>query len=227
MRFALGTAYGGDSVQVVAMRGDERIERTIKLVGELPLPRVSRNPAMRFLRDILPLTDRRTSEEDDRTRSAKDDAQRPMPEKRRVVIDMVYAGSPAAEAGVQAGDRIIEINDTKVKSIDDAIQALNNVVAEGKVTVRLVRDEGQANRPRAHGRPLAEQRAGRVAAGVRESRRRRRDRRRRNAGETTELKLPEFPHTCHVYVPGSHSASQLARRPALAASAGRCEAGRT
>ena len=52
---------------------------------------------------------------------------------------MVYAGSPAAEAGVQAGDRIIEINDTKVESIDDAIQALNNVVPEGKVAVRLVR----------------------------------------------------------------------------------------
>jgi poly(3-hydroxybutyrate) depolymerase len=28
------------------------------------------------------------------------------------------------------------------------------------------------------------------------------------AGETTELKLPEFPHTCHVYVPGSHAAGQ-------------------
>ena len=36
MRFALGTVYGGDSVRVVAMRGDERLERTIKLVGEMP-----------------------------------------------------------------------------------------------------------------------------------------------------------------------------------------------
>ena len=36
MRFALGTFYGGDSVLVVAMRGDERLERTITLVGEMP-----------------------------------------------------------------------------------------------------------------------------------------------------------------------------------------------
>src|SRR4051794_10735714 len=36
LRFALGTAYGGDEVHVVAMRGTERVERTMKLARELP-----------------------------------------------------------------------------------------------------------------------------------------------------------------------------------------------
>src|SRR5947207_6850908 len=35
LRFALGTAYGGDEVRLVAMRGKERLERTIKLAAEL------------------------------------------------------------------------------------------------------------------------------------------------------------------------------------------------
>ena len=35
LRFALGPQYGGESVRVVATRGEERIERTITLAGEL------------------------------------------------------------------------------------------------------------------------------------------------------------------------------------------------
>ena len=37
LRFVIGPAYGGDAVRVVAMRGGERIERTITLIGELPV----------------------------------------------------------------------------------------------------------------------------------------------------------------------------------------------
>src|SRR5262245_12268317 len=35
LRLALGTAYGGDTVKLVAMRGKERIERAITLIGEM------------------------------------------------------------------------------------------------------------------------------------------------------------------------------------------------
>ncbi len=186
LRFALGTAYGGDSLRVVAMRGDERIERSIELVGEL----VSFRHA--FL-GILPL--RPASEETNATKQSDPG----------VVVRMVYAGSPAAEAKVQAGDRIIEINDTKVTSIDDAIQAINNVAPEGKVALRLVREEKPIDLALTSTRlptnvpgelPPAFEKlvATNANANV-------------QTGETTELQLPEFPHTCRVYVPGTHAAN--------------------
>src|SRR5205807_7648733 len=56
-----------------------------------------------------------------------------------VLVRMVYDGSPAAEAGIHVGDRIIEINETKVESIDDAIGAVNNIAPGNKVVVRLMR----------------------------------------------------------------------------------------
>ena len=186
LRFVLGTAYGGDSLQVVAMRGDERIERSIELVGELA-------PFRHAFLGILPM---RPAPEEPNAAKLSDPG---------VVVRMVYAGSPAAEAAVRAGDRIIEINDTKVKSIDDAIQALNNVAAEGKLTVRLVRADQPIDLAITAARlpgnvpgelpPAFEDLAAANANPVVQ------------AGETVELKLPEFPHTCRVVVPGSRSAS--------------------
>src|SRR5262245_54041968 len=35
LRFAIGSAYGGDSIRVVAKRGEDRVENTVKLAGEL------------------------------------------------------------------------------------------------------------------------------------------------------------------------------------------------
>ncbi len=182
LRFALGTAYGGDSVQVVAMRGEERLERTIKLVGEMPAFRHA------FL-GILPM------------RSAGDESK---PAETGVVVRMVYPGSPAANAGVQIGDRLVKIDETKIESIGDAIGALNNVAPDSKVSVHLKRQNAEMDLTLTAARlpssvpselppatePVADSNAT-VAA-----------------GETTELKLPEFPHTCQVYVPGSHVVGQ-------------------
>ena len=169
LRFALGTAYGGDSVRVVAKHGDERLERTIALVGEMPAFRHA------FL-GVLPLrstddtTAKKTGEKgDDKTEPKHKDTEnsgekKPGEDSSRakeskssshakeskssshgVVVRMVYSGSPAAEAGVQVGDRIIEINDAKIESIDDAIQTLNNAAPDGKVSVGLLRGDKTIN----------------------------------------------------------------------------------
>ena len=235
MRFALGTAYGGDSVQVVVTRGKEkeRIERTIKLVGELAafrhaflgiLPmRPAVEAAPKADDDKTPNDgDAKKKDEADTEKKEKDGSnadsdkndESPTPDVKEtelsadagIVVRMVYTDSPAAAAGIQTGDRIVEINDTKVATVDDAIQTLNNVAAETKVTVRLIRDGKPLDLSLAAA-PLPNNIPSELptaiappAAGGPEAK--------AAAGELTDLTLPEFKHACRVYVPGSHSAGQ-------------------
>src|SRR6185369_2643408 len=167
LRFSLGAAYGGDSVKVAAIRGKERIERTLKLVGELPAFRHA------FL-GILPMrpADEPTAPESEKTTAANgkkksgekaieaqksddraDKKDSPKPNEKAeskviektgssekgVVVRMVYDSSPAAEAGVQVGDRITEIDETKIDSIDDAIGAVNSAAPGNKVVIKCMR----------------------------------------------------------------------------------------
>ena len=120
---------------------------------------------------------------------------------------MVYDGSPAADAGIQIGDRITNINESKIDSIDDAITAVNNLAPGNKVVVKLTRG-GESKEltltaarlptnipgdlPSARTAPPSATDATEKAA----------------AGETRDLKLPEFPNKCRVYVPASHEAGQ-------------------
>jgi hypothetical protein len=183
LRFSLGTVYGGDVVNVVAKRGDERLERTIELVGDLP-------PFRHAFLGILPM------------RPAAEQAK---PDEMGVAVRMVYAGSPAAEAGIEADDRILKIDDSKIDSIDDAIAALNNVAPDGKVKIQVSREDETKDLELTAARlpssvpgelpPASEPGAINPDAVI-------------GAGETIELKLPEFSHTCHVYVPGSHAVGQ-------------------
>jgi hypothetical protein len=132
-------------------------------------------------------------------------AEEEKPVEPGVVVRMVYAGGPAAEAGVQAGDRIVKIDGTKIESVDDAIAALNNVAPDGKVAVQLSRDDETKDVVVKATRlptsvpgelPVASITVVSTPDTV------------VGAGETIELKLPESPHTCQVYVPGSHSVGQ-------------------
>jgi serine protease Do len=225
LRFALGTAYGGDSVRVAALRDKERIERTLKLIGELPAFRHA------FL-GILPMRPTTVANDEKVKRAgsssspskgngrkggeaakpatADTNASSDKDEKKNadkgVVVRMVYDGSRAAEAGIEAGDRITEINDAKVADIDDAIVAANSLAPGNKVAVKLMRGTKPieltltaaklptnvpAELPSAY--KLATNPAEPAAAA---------------AGETRELKLPEFPNKCRVYVPASHEAGR-------------------
>jgi membrane-associated protease RseP (regulator of RpoE activity) len=117
---------------------------------------------------------------------------------------MVYAGSPAANAGISAGDRIVKIDESKIESVEDAVGALNNAAIGGKVVVQYIRDQDTkevevlADRlptivPR--DLPSANLASGAPDAVV-------------GMGETTEIKFPETPHRCHVYIPGSAAVGQ-------------------
>jgi serine protease Do len=182
MRFSLGTAYSGDEIKIAIQRGDERIEKELKLVGELP-------PFRHAFLGILPMRSIADDEKDEAT---------------DVVVRMVYADSPAAKAGIQAGDVITKINDTEIESLDDAMSELNNIFPESNVAVHVTRHEKPLDFTLTAARlpgsvpadlPLATKVADDPNATT-------------GAGETTELKLPEFQHTCQVYVPGSHATGQ-------------------
>jgi serine protease Do len=219
MRFALGPFYGGDSVKVVVMRGDERLERTVTLVGDMPafrhaflgiLPmRTAVTPTLKN-GDGKPANEspKKDDERVDDPAKVKNepDEQEKEPTEPGVIVRTVYSGSPAAGAGIQHGDRIVELNETKIKSIDDAIQALNNATPDTKVTVKLVRDEKPMDLTLTAARlpgnvPADLPPAFEVQAGASPEAK-------STAGETTDLKLPEFPHACRVYVPSSRSEGQ-------------------
>jgi serine protease Do len=60
-----------------------------------------------------------------------------------VVVTRVEAGSPAAEAGIQRGDVIQEVNRTPVKNVEDFVQKVEK--AKGQESVLLFIQRGQWN----------------------------------------------------------------------------------
>ncbi len=82
-----------------------------------------------------------------------------------VLVAGVTAESPAAKAGVKAGDVITKVNGSAVKDPGDLVQALGDVKDDGAVTLDLVRDRKATSlkatiEPRRPSRPA---RAGRPA----------------------------------------------------------------
>lgn len=209
LRFAMGTLYGGDTVHVVAMRGDERIERDVKLIAELPAFRHA------FL-GVLPVREvPREAETEKAQGNAKDAktlkdgkagqdsaAATKAEQANGVIVRMVYADSPAAQAGIKPGDRLTKINESKISSVDDAIQAVNNVTAEAKVAVQLVRDEmpleltlTAMHLPTDVPNDLPPARKPQASDATKGA----------PPGKTSDFKLPEFPHACRIYVPAESS----------------------
>ncbi len=206
LRFALGTKYGGDTVHVTAKRGDERLQKDIELVGEL-------EPFRHAFLGILPLRQAAEPELADADKQAdKDKENAPADSSMGVVVRMVYPGSPAAAAGIQAGDRIVKIDEAKIDSIKSAIGAMNNVVPSSNVAVRLFRDGKPIEMTLVAARlptsivselPPAIAAADQPATNDDEVAQ-------PAALELQDLKLAEFPQTCRVYVPPSLEGGQPA-----------------
>jgi serine protease Do len=86
LKHALGKHYASDDVKLVALRGEQRIEATIKLVGHL-------DPYEFPMLGVLPM--------------------RGLPEGA-VTVRHVLASSPAEKAGLQQGDQILGASDKPV-----------------------------------------------------------------------------------------------------------------
>jgi serine protease Do len=231
LRFALGAAYAGDSVRLVAVRGNERIERTVTLAGELPAFRHAFLGILPMRPLASPTMDDKKSDSAEKKSGGKTASHRnadkavsknssqqkparpagtpaPRPPELGVVVRMVYDASPAAEAGIQAGDRIVGVYEAKTDSIDDAITALNSIAPGTKVNLRLLRGNRSIDKTLSAARlptnvpgelPSAYDASSGDAADKAAT---------APAGETRELKLPEFSNNCQVYLPASHDAGR-------------------
>ncbi|MGD9636729.1 MAG: PDZ domain-containing protein, partial [Pirellulales bacterium] len=214
LRFALGTKYAGDSVSVSAQRGDERLQRTVELAGEL-------EPFRHAFLGILPMREATleikaptaaTSQQEGAGEAAKTE-QSNAAGPPGIEVRFVYPDSPAAKAGINAGDRVTKINSSLIDSIKSAIDAMNAVLPQSEVTVVVERDGAARDvkltvgvlptnvpteLPPATAAPSDEaQNDAAIDAPQPKI-------------ELSELKLAEFPQKCQVYVPPSLAPDQSA-----------------
>jgi serine protease Do len=115
LKHALGAHYAGDKIKVVALRGSDRIEAEIELAEKI-------DPYEHPFLGLLPLRD-----------------------AAGMVVRYVYPDSPAAKAGLQAGDAIVQLDG---KPVADAA-ALREAVAALEVGAKAVLeiDRGGAKQP--------------------------------------------------------------------------------
>jgi serine protease Do len=112
LRHALGPRYAGDQLKMVVLRGDQRVEVVVELADKLE---PYENP---FL-GLLP----------DRSATA-------IP---GVTIRYVYPGSPAAEAGIRAEDRLVRLSGKPVTDVASAWEILGNYEPKQKIEVAVER----------------------------------------------------------------------------------------
>jgi serine protease Do len=208
LRTALGPRYAGESVRLVVQRGDEKIEKTITLIDRL----AAFQHAFLGILPMRPAVAQQAARRE--TAAARDaaagggeaedaDTDRPNADGG-VIVRMVYPRSPAAEAGVTAGDRLMRINAADVAAVRDAMEALNNVAPGDSVAARFLRNNQTldltltaARMPTVVPRELPPAFA--APAG---------DDGPPAAGETRDLKLAAFPQSCKLYVPTGHDSGR-------------------
>lgn len=114
LKHALGPRYAGDKVHVVFTRGKDKVER---LEADIVLAEKLIPYEHPFL-GILPM---------------RDAAEGP------VAVRYVYPGSPAAEAGVKAGDKITALGETAVTGAEQLRNLVANLEPKAKATLKLDR----------------------------------------------------------------------------------------
>ncbi len=119
LKHVLGPLYAGESVRVVALRGDERIDREVMLADKIA-------PYVTPFLGILPLRAVGKSGED---------------KPAGVAIRYVYPGSPAAKAGLQAGDLLRSVAGTKVSTLAELNEQLQPLSPGETVTLDAMRGE--------------------------------------------------------------------------------------
>lgn len=111
LKHALGPRYAGDTVHVVVLRGEQRVETDVTLVDRLI-------PYDHPFLGILP---------------RRDDA--------AVVVRHVFPGSGAADAGVQVGDKIVKVHETAIVDAPSLRQVLVSFEPKQEVQVTVTRGD--------------------------------------------------------------------------------------
>lgn len=65
------------------------------------------------------------------------------PDTRGVVVASVFRGSPASAAGLREGDVIIELDDERVRSVQEAVDVVRRLAPGKKILVVVMRDGDQ------------------------------------------------------------------------------------
>jgi serine protease Do len=237
LRFALSPRYAGESLRVKAKRGEQQLERTITLAGKIDPFRHAFLGVLPMRIDAAPKSPNHDQASGDASKSENaagsktengedaDDAGKAKSDVAgmeavgardgEVIVRMVYPNSPAAEAGISAGDHLVRIDDTDCGSIAEAISAMNTHAPGAKIGVRVVRDGKPLDVTATLGpmptNVLSELPA--AYAGTLPSDTKQPQQSNPTASsklDLRELKLAEFTETCQVYVPPSHEAGRPA-----------------
>jgi serine protease Do len=177
LKHQLGPLYAGDTVRIVALRGDQRVDREVELVDKI-------EPYAAPFLGILPM------------RSLGGD------DKPGLVVRYVYPDSPAAAAGLMPGDRLHSI-DGQIVERPGAVREKLQALAPGESMAIEVRRENETLPLKLQLAALPETLPGELPpayppeadappeAGAKLG--------------TAALKVPEFENDCLLYVPEDYS----------------------
>jgi serine protease Do len=109
----IGRRYAGDKMRLTVLRGKERLEREIELAEKL-------EPFQHGFLGILPM------------RAA---------EEKGVTVRYVYPKSPAATAGIAAGDTLVSLDGKPIKGRLDLIEKIGALEPRTSVEIEVRRDD--------------------------------------------------------------------------------------
>jgi len=113
LKHALGGKYAGDTVQVVVLRGEERLEKSIELTDKLI-------PYEHPFLGVLPMRDADV--------------------KKGIVVRFVYPGSPAQASGIETGDHLISLDANEIVDIVGMQEMLATHEPGAQVQLKLLRN---------------------------------------------------------------------------------------
>ena len=176
LKHLLGPHYAGDVIQVTVSRGDERFERTIELTDKI-------TPYAAPFLGILPSRIAPSTESG-------------------VLVRFVYPGSPAAEAGIEPGDRVMRLKDRPATDSRTLREYLAGFQEGDPITVSWNRGATERQRDiKLASLPTD------VPAELPAARKSLDDDQQTPPLGDIDLKLPEEPNQCIAYVPNSYSSS--------------------
>jgi serine protease Do len=171
LKHALGPRYAGDTVHVVVRRGEQRVEADVTLVDRLI-------PYDHPFLGILPRRD-----------------------GAGLVVRHVFPGSGAAAAGIEVGDKIVQVGEVDIAEASALRELLVSLEPQEEVQVKVTRGDqdksvtarlGSLPTTIPESLPAARSDNPNAAAAA--------------AADLIEIKIPEQPNTCFAFVPPSYRA---------------------